>query len=175
LTLWSDDLECRLLYCGGPAHTTNDVVVWVPERSVLFAGDLLFNGGSPFLLSGSVQGAIDVLEGFVRPLGAQLIVPGHGAVTGPEVIDDVLDYLRFVESLAREGLAAGVTPLELARATDLGRFAELTDPERIVGNLHRAYADLTGTADQRGRPIDVMGALQDMVAYNGGRPLTCLA
>jgi cyclase len=175
LTLWSDDLECRLLYCGGPAHTTNDVVVWIPERSVLFAGDLLFNGGTPFLLSGSVQGAIDVLEGFVRPLGAQVIVPGHGEVTGPEVIDDVLDYLRFVESLAREGLAAGVPPLELARATDLGRFAGLTDPERIVGNLYRAYADLTGTADQRGRPIDVIGALQDMVAYNGGRPLTCLA
>lgn len=175
VTLWAGDLECRVVHCGGPAHTTNDVVVWIPERSVLFAGDLLFNGGTPFLLSGSVLGAIDALEGFVRPLGARTIVPGHGPVTGPAVIDDVLDYLRFVETLAREGLAAGVTPLELAQATDLGRFAELTDPERIVGNVHRAYADLTGSVEERGRPIDVMGALSDMVTYNGGRPLTCLA
>ncbi len=52
LTLWADDLRCELLFAGGPAHTTNDVVVWIPERSVLFAGDLLFNGGTPFLLSG---------------------------------------------------------------------------------------------------------------------------
>ncbi|MEU2349543.1 MBL fold metallo-hydrolase [Modestobacter sp. NPDC049651] len=175
VTLWSDDLECQVVHSGGPAHTTNDVVVWIPERSVLFAGDLLFNGGTPFLLSGSVLGAIDVLERFVRPLGAQTIVPGHGAVTGPAVIDEVLDYLRFVESLAREGVAAGVTPLELARATDLGRFADLTDPERIVGNLHRAYADLSGTVEERGRPINVPAVLQEMVAYNGGRPLTCLA
>jgi cyclase len=175
VTLWSDDLECQVVHCGGPAHTTNDVVVWIPDRSVLFAGDLLFNGGTPFLLSGSVLGAIDVLERFVRPLGARTIVPGHGAVTGPAVIGEVLDYLRFVESLAREGLAAGVTPLELARATDLGQFAELTDPERIVGNLHRAYADLTGSSEERGRPIDVMAALQEMVAFNDGRPLTCLA
>ncbi|MGY2079565.1 MBL fold metallo-hydrolase [Modestobacter sp. SYSU DS0657] len=175
VTLWSDDLECQVVHCGGPAHTTNDVVVWIPDRSVLFAGDLLFNGGTPFLLSGSVLGAIDVLERFVRPLGARTIVPGHGAVIGPEVIDDVLAYLRFVETLAREGLAAGVTPLELARATDLGRFAELGDPERIVGNLHRAYADLAGAPGERGRPLDVMAALQDMVAFNGGRPLTCLA
>jgi cyclase len=44
-----------------------------------------------------------------------------------------------------------------------------------VGNLHRAYADLSGGADERGGPVDALGALADMVTYNGGRPLTCLA
>ena len=175
MTLWADDLRCELLYTGGPAHTTNDIVVWLPERSVLFAGDLLFNGGTPFLLSGSVLGAIDVLEGFVAPLGARTIVPGHGPVGGPEVIDAVLGYLRFVRDVARDGHAAGVTPLELARGTDLGPYAGWTDTERIVGNLHRAYADLAVALADRGGPIDFPGALGDMVAYNGGRPLTCLA
>ena len=175
LTLWSDDRRADLRYCGGPAHTTNDVVVWLPEQSVLFAGDLLFHGGTPFLLSGSVLGAIDVLEDFVEPLGARTIVPGHGPVGGPEMIDDVLGYLRFVRDVARDGHAAGVSPLELARGTDLGRFAEWTDTERIVGNLHRAYADLAVDPDARGGPIDFPGALGDMVTYNGGRPLTCLA
>ena len=175
MTLWADDLRAELLYCGGPAHTTNDVVVWLPERSVLFAGDLLFNGGTPFLLSGSVLGAIEVLEGFVKPLGAETIVPGHGPVGGPEMIDEVLDYLRFVRDVARDGHAAGASPLELARGTDLGRYAAWTDPERIVGNLYRAYADLTVAEADRGGPIDFPGALGDMVTYNGGRPLTCLA
>ena len=175
ITLWADDLRCELLYSGGPAHTTNDIVVWIPERSVLFAGDLVFNGGTPFLLSGSVLGAIDVLENFLRPLGAQTIVPGHGPVGGPELIEPVLDYLRFVAGLAAEGRAAGVAPLELARGTDLDRFAGLSDPERIVGNLHRAYADLAGPVEERGGPIDFVTALTDMIAYNGGRPLTCLA
>jgi cyclase len=175
MTLWADDLRCELLYAGGPAHTTNDVVVWIPERSVLFAGDLLFHGGTPFLLSGSVLGAIDVLESFLRPLGAQTIVPGHGPVGGPQMIDEVLGYLSFVRDLAREGHTAGATPLELARGTDLGVYAEWTDTERIVGNLHRAYADLTMPSSERGGPIDFPGALRDMVTYNGGRPLTCLA
>jgi cyclase len=175
ITLWADDLRCELLYSGGPAHTTNDIVVWLPERSVLFAGDLLFNGGTPFLLSGSVLGAIDVLEGFLRPLGAHTIVPGHGPVGGPGMIDQVLGYLQFVRDVARDGHAAGVTPLELARGTDLGAYAEWTDPERIVGNLHRAYADLTVPVAERGGPIDFPGALGDMVTYNGGRPLSCLA
>lgn len=37
------------------------------------------------------------------------------------------------------------------------------DTERIVGNL------------DRGGPIDFAGALGDMVAFHGGRPLTYLA
>jgi glyoxylase-like metal-dependent hydrolase (beta-lactamase superfamily II) len=30
-----------------PAHTTHDSIIHIPERSVVFAGDLLFNGGRP--------------------------------------------------------------------------------------------------------------------------------
>jgi cyclase len=63
--------------------------------------------------------------------------------------------------------------LETARQADLGPYAQLTDPEWIVGNLHRAYADFDGAAP--GDRIDVMAALSDMVTYNGGRPLSCCA
>lgn len=173
VTLWLGDMPCEVRYVGQPAHTTNDSIVWLPERSLLFCGDLLFNEGTPFLLMGSVAGAIEVLDRVIRPLGATTIVPGHGPVTGPKLIDEVLAYLRFVEETARSGLAAGLSPLETARATDLGDYAGLHDAERIVGNLHRAMAELDGTP--RGGPIDTAAALLDMVAYNGGRALTCLA
>ena len=175
LTLWVDELRCELLFAGQAAHTTNDIVLWIPQHSVLFAGDLVFNGGTPFLLSGSVLGAIDVLEQFLKPLGARTIVPGHGPVAGPEVIDDVLGYLRFVRHTAEQGRAAGLSPLEAALGVSLGRYAQWSDPERIVGNLHRAYADLAEPVEKRGGPLNAPGALADMVAYNGGRPLTCRA
>ena len=175
LTLWVDELRCELLFAGQAAHTTNDIVLWIPQHSVLFAGDLVFNGGTPFLVSGSVLGAIDVLEQFLKPLGARTIVPGHGSVAGPEVIDDVLGYLRFVRHTAEQGRAAGLSPLEAAQGVSLGRYAQWSDPERIVGNLHRAYADLAEPVEKRGGPLNAPGALADMVAYNGGRPLTCRA
>ena len=54
------------VHVGTAAHTTNDSIVWLPERSVLFCGDLVFNGGTPFLLMGSVAGAVEVLEQVVR-------------------------------------------------------------------------------------------------------------
>jgi cyclase len=139
----------------------------------VFTGDLLFNGGTPFALMGSISGWIEVLETVLRPLGARTLVPGHGPVCGPEVIDDMLAYLRFVQDVARQAKAAGLPPLEAARATDLGEFKDLLDAERMVGNLHRAYLELDG--GERGGPLDVVRALGDMVAYNGGQPLTCHA
>ncbi|MCW2908222.1 MAG: beta-lactamase [Actinomycetia bacterium] len=174
IAVHAGDLRAAVRHVGTPAHTTNDSIVWLPDRSVLFCGDLIFHGGTPFLLMGSVAGAVEVLEQVVAPLGARTTVPGHGPVfegTGP--LEATLAYLRFVLDVAARAQAAGVTPLAAARETDLGRFAGWADPERIVGNLHRACAELAGTP--RGGPIDVPAALADMVAYNGGAPLTCRA
>ncbi|MFI0352714.1 MBL fold metallo-hydrolase [Actinomadura sp. 9N407] len=173
VTVWADDLRCEVRHVGTPAHTTNDSIVWIPEKNLLFCGDLLFNGGTPFLLQGSVAGAITVLEDVIAPLGAETVVPGHGPVAGPELIDQVLGYLRFIQATAKAGKEAGLAPLEAARETDLGPYAGLTDPERLVGNLHRAYSELEGAP--LGAQIDTLGALSDMITYNGGRPLTCRA
>ena len=172
ITIFVDELRCHVRHVGTPAHTTNDSIVWIPERRVLFSGDLLFHGGTPFLLQGSISGALLALDQLSQ-LGAETIVPGHGEVCGPEVIDTVLGYLHFVQDTAARGHAEGIAPLELARQTDLGEYAGLLDAERIVGNLHRAYAELDGAAP--GAPMDAVAALADMVAYNGGKPLTCHA
>src|SRR5207248_4096931 len=56
LTVWVDDLEVQLVHTG-PAHTTNDVYAWVPERRLLLSGDLVFNGGCPLMMMGSVAGS----------------------------------------------------------------------------------------------------------------------
>jgi cyclase len=105
VSLYVDEVKCEVIHVGTPAHPTSDSIVWLPERRVLFAGDLLFNGGTPFLLAGSVTGAL-VAVAALKDLGATTIIPGHGPVCGPEVIDDVLAYLNFVLDLARAGTAA---------------------------------------------------------------------
>jgi cyclase len=171
LDLYVDDRLIELHYIGTPAHTTGDVVAWMPEERVLFAGDLVFNGGTPFVLMGSVEGALEALDR-VRAFGAVTIVPGHGPVCGPEAVDAVEGYLRLVRDVALRAHAAGLSPLDAARETDLGDYAGLHDSERIVGNLHRAMAELAGTT--RGGAIDIVAAFMDMVTFNGGGPLRCL-
>ena len=161
--LWSDDRPLEVSHVGQAAHTNNDSLVWLPEQEVLFCGDLLFNGGTPFLLMGSVRGAIDVLTNVVAPIPARVIVPGHGAPCDHQLIATVVGYLEFVLATAAKGIDAGLSPLDLARETDLGEYAGWLDRERIVGNLHRAYADL-GAVDT----VDLRAALADMVASTAG-------
>jgi len=171
MALYSDELRVELLYVG-PAHTTNDILVWLPERRIAFTGDIIFNGGTPFALMGSIAGWLEALER-LRSLGAERIVPGHGPVCGPDAIDDTVAYLRFVQDIASKGYEGDLSPLEAAGETDLGRFAELLDPERLAGNLHRAYSELGG--EPRGVALSLPQAFADMVAYNDGQMPRCLA
>ncbi|WP_411080845.1 MBL fold metallo-hydrolase [Streptomyces sp. cmx-18-6] len=166
LTLRQGDLRTELLHVG-PAHTANDVVAWVPERSVLFTGDVVWSGVTPYVLMGSVTGSLKALDR-LRALGPAVVVPGHGPVGGPELIDATRAYLVRIQELAADGLRRGVDALRAAREADLGAFGELLDPERLVGNLHRAYAELEGLAP--GARIDVAASFKEMVAFNGGLP-----
>ena len=171
LRLWSDERPIDVQWVGRPAHTSSDSLVWLPDEQVLFCGDLLFHGGTPFLLMGSVTGAVQVLTEVVAPLPARTVVPGHGAPGDRSLIDPVLGYLRFLIDTARAGLAAGLEPLALARETELGEYADWLDTERLVGNLHRAYRDLDPSRPE----VDVVQALREMVLFNDGRPLSCSA
>ncbi len=171
LDLYVDDLKLELHYMG-PAHTTNDVVVWVPERRLLFTGDLVFNGGTPFVAMGSISGSLVAVDR-LRQFDADVIVPGHGSVCGPEVIGDIEAYLRFVQETARETFSSGLSPLDAAKKTALGRFANWHDTERIAGNLHRAYSELRG--EPLGTVLDLGPIASDMVTLNGGEPVRCLA
>ncbi|MEV0374133.1 MBL fold metallo-hydrolase [Streptomyces sp. NPDC050636] len=166
MSLEGAGMRIQLLHFG-PGHTVGDCVVWLPDQRVLFPGDLVFSGATPFVLMGSVSGTLRRLDQ-LRRLEPLHIVPGHGPVGGPELLDANADYLRWVRGLARAGVADGLAPLELARSADLGVFARLLDSERLVGNLIRAYAEESGAAPAA--PLDVQSAFAEMVSFNGGHP-----
>lgn len=171
LTIWFDDEPIVARHIG-PAHTTNDVVYHLPERRLAFVGDLVFNGGTPFVLMGSVAGSLRAYEQ-LRDMDLDVVVPGHGPVCDASAFDEMAAYLRFVQDLAAEGHGAARSPLEVARAADLGRYAGWTDAERLVGNLHRAYSELRG--EPEGARLDYSASFADMTAFNGGEPPRCLA
>jgi cyclase len=159
------------LFHPGPAHGVDDTVVWLPESSVLFTGDVVMSGVTPFVPMGSVSGSLAAIAD-LRELGATTIVTGHGPVTGPEVLDETEGYLHWLQALAREGLAAGLSPVDVVRETDLGKYADLLDPERLLPNLHRAYAEQQDTVPCH--PMDIGALFAEMVAYHGKLP-ACVA
>jgi glyoxylase-like metal-dependent hydrolase (beta-lactamase superfamily II) len=81
----------------GPAHTQGDMVVFLPEAGVLFAGDLVEDRFLPIFPDEDANGllwldALDRLEA----LGPRVVVGGHGEVGDAGLIEALRDYLVAV-------------------------------------------------------------------------------
>ena len=123
---------------AGPAHTPEDLVVWVPHARVLYAGDLVFRGRVPFVGQADSARWIDALDALLR-FEAQVIVPGHGPPSASARADLQLtrDYLAYLRQKMGEA-ARNMDPFEEAYArTDWSRFEAL--PLFGVANRMNAY------------------------------------
>ncbi|MCG5215308.1 MBL fold metallo-hydrolase [Streptosporangium sp. KLBMP 9127] len=165
LTVTTGDRRVEVRHPGYTAHTPGDLVAWLPAERVLFSGDLIFNGLTPLVAMGSVDGALRVLD-WLAAFEAEVVVPGHGPLCDARSLPGVLAaherYYRFVQETAVAGRRDGLSPLAAAQGCDLGEFASWADSERLVFNLHRAYADALG------EPFDLITAAFDAVTFNGG-------
>ncbi|MBA3283348.1 MAG: MBL fold metallo-hydrolase [Acidimicrobiia bacterium] len=165
LAVFTGTRRVDLLHPGHAAHTTGDLIAWLPEERVLFSGDLIFHGLTPLVMAGSVDGALRSLD-WLAAFEPDHLVPGHGPLVASTdlaaVLADHERYYRFILDVTVEGRRDGLGPLEAAQRTSLGEFAGWADAERLVLNLHRAYADADDQA------FDVTSAFFDALTWNGG-------
>ena len=110
----------------GPAHTPEDVVVYVPQLGVLFAGDLFFRGRIPFVGLADSRLWIASLERLMedRP---RLVIPGHGPASTDPLADLQLtrEYLLHLRRTMGEA-ARELEPFDEAYAkSDWSRYEQL--------------------------------------------------
>lgn len=111
---------------AGPAHTPEDLIVFLPRKGVLFAGDLAFRGRIPFVGQADSRQWIDSLTRLIA-MKATVVVPGHGPVSRSPAADFELtrDYLAYLRSTMGEA-ARNLEPFDEAYArTDWSRFDRL--------------------------------------------------
>jgi cyclase len=102
----------------GPAHTTGDLVVLLPNEKVLFAGDLALNGRLPDLHLPEAD-AEAWMKALTRLAGAPVekMVPGHGLIGPKTGLADSLAYIRslheIVVKLVRSGIAENFVEIRL--------------------------------------------------------------
>ncbi len=81
----------------GPAHTPDDLAVYVPKEDILFAGDLMFQGRIPFVGNADSAGWISSLNRLIK-LAPGAAVPGHGplSIDPSKDLQFTRDYLQFL-------------------------------------------------------------------------------
>ncbi len=141
----------------GPAHTKGDVVVYVPEDRVVFAGDMLFMDGHPIIWSGPSSNWIAACD-LMMSWDVDIVVPGHGPITDKQGIRGLKDYIEFVQAESRPRFDAGMGYEEAARDIDLGPYAGWIDRERIVLNVYLCYQEFGAEPESdRWAPIGAAG------------------
>ena len=143
---WLDQDETRLRVGSydilirhvGPAHTPEDVVVFVPTLGVLFSGDLFFRGRIPFVGQADSRLWITSLERLIdyKP---RVVVPGHGPVSTDPMADLLMtrDYLVYLRQEMGEA-AHNLEPFEDAYArADWSRYEKM--PLFRAANRMNAY------------------------------------
>jgi glyoxylase-like metal-dependent hydrolase (beta-lactamase superfamily II) len=98
----------QVLYAEG-AHSPEDVMMYVVEERVLFAGDLIFAGRVPFVGTADSRGWLKAMDKMIAVKPA-IVVPGHGPASTDVARDLVLtrDYLVYL----RETMGRAVADLD---------------------------------------------------------------
>ncbi len=128
-----------LLYLGR-GHTDADIVVVVPDASVLFAGDLLENDATPWFGDGYPMDWPATVARLL-PYSTGAVVPGHGSVAGLEFVRHQLAEFQAVADLAER-----VRGEAISRAEALAAMPYTWD--LAVQPLDRALAQLRGELDE---------------------------
>ena len=104
LNIYKGNLTLELYHI--PGHTKGSLCVYVVEEKVLIAGDTLTSGMPPFMGQGNIVQWINSLN-WMKGLGVDAIVPGHGEICNKEEITRLLEYLISLKKLIGDLIKKG--------------------------------------------------------------------
>ena len=122
-------IEARYL---GPAHSPGDIVVWLPEQSLVIAGDMAFHERIlPIFEHTYTADWLETWDTEFETLEATYVIPGHGHPTNMDQVrrytKGYLEYLRgkIGELLEEGGGLAEAYYVDQSPYTNLDTFEEL--------------------------------------------------
>lgn len=140
ITLGGENIELVFM---GHGHSRGDLVIYLPERRVLFAGDLVFAGAHGRCKTTDFGGILTILDA-LSEFECDTVVPGHGVPVvggGAEAIATYRDYLVTLQERVAELVDRGVG-LEEAKTKFGGwKYAGWGRPELLPTAIEHAYKD----------------------------------
>lgn len=128
----------------GPAHGPGDIQVWLPEQSLVIAGDMAFHQRMlPIFEDTIVYDWIETWETGFEALNATYVIPGHGTPTNMDQVRRYTrDYLVYLREKIGEHLDNGGDLAE-AYYVDQSPYRHLdTFEELATRNAGRVYEQM---------------------------------
>jgi len=161
LTYFIGGTEVQFKFAG-PAHTWGDMMAYLPQYKILFAGDVAFFWVAPYANNSYITKWIEVCDK-IAGWDVDVIVPGHGPIGGKKELAEMANYFRVLGVEARKRYDAKMSPGAAAAEIRLGRFDNWIGPERLIMDVVRWYEewDSTLTPD-----YNAMAVREATIEYN---------
>ena len=133
----------QLRHRGG-AHTPGDMIVWLPQKSVLFAGDVVYVDRLLGVVPVSNTKAWLATFAQIERLAPQRVVPGHGSITdiGAARVQ-TRDYLRALRTHMRKAIDDGVEIGAAVDGFDGKPYLHLLNAQELLrANANRVYLEM---------------------------------
>ncbi len=150
MSLYLGDRRIELLHLGH-GHTTGDVLIYVPDAQLLYAGDVCFSYVTPATDDSNVSNWIRILEQILA-MKVRTIVPGHGPIGNRRSIETLIDYFKLVRREARRRYRSGMSARRAAADIPLGPYAEWVKPDRVETTVAKLYREFRGNVAKRVSP-----------------------
>lgn len=131
-----------ILTNAGRGQSESDVVVYIPEESVLFTSDLVFNGMVGYMGDGFMREWVLNLENLLA-LEAFIVVPGMGKVTDTAGIEQFMVFLKEFLTEVFQHVEKGDTLAKTKKNFKISEYESLPGFRTFFDiNVDRAYRQL---------------------------------
>lgn len=126
----------------GAAHTEGDMILYLPQEKIVFAGDLFFHRALPNTEDAHVLEWTATL-GALLNLDAEVFVPGHGRPCGRAQVEEFGEYLRDLRALVEPAVARGEPLPQVVREAQLPeKYGSYGFRNFFPANVQKMYAEL---------------------------------
>ncbi len=171
LTLWMGKTEVQIKHIG-KGHSKGDTIAWLPKEKVMFSGDLVEEGATPYCGDAYFNEWPETLDR-LRAFQAEKLVPGRGeammsATASDKAIAGTAGFLRDMRQSVEAGVKAGKGLREVYQATYRALQAKyghwVIFDHCMPFDVSRCFDEMSGIVDPRiwtaERDIEMWKALQ---------------
>ncbi len=128
----------------GGAHTPGDTMVWLPQKNVLFTGDVVYVDRMLGVLPVSNTKQWLATFAVIKQLNPAVLVPGHGRVTNlATAVADTQAYLLALRAHMKKAVDDGIDVSAAVKSFDAAPFMRLLNAAELMpGNASRTYLEL---------------------------------
>ncbi len=169
LTFYFDQREVQFLWLGN-GHTNGDTAIFLPRERILFSGDLVEAGATPYTGDAYIEDWLETLER-VRALRADVLIPGRGPAVHEAEVSRAVDSTKEFLTILRDSVWGAVRreqtlkqAFDAAHAALTPRFGDWPIFEHCMPfDVSRMYDELSGISPRiwtASRDLEMWQALQ---------------